>query len=167
MEFNEISNPKTKEETFSFGTSFLDIMKNESQEKTKNFQPFKSIEDIEVKEKAINEIKKGEPLKSFEKFYTDKEVVLTEVKYDPNALQYASKELQNDTDVVFASVESFGPSLQFASPELRNDIFIVSISLKNNGSSKFISEELLNNQDIALNIVQYCPQNSSKEIPTR
>lgn len=137
------------EENFSFGTSFLEITKNEPQEaETKSFEKLVlSLEEKEAKEKVKNEIKKGKPLKSFEKFYNDKEVVLTAVKYDQNALHNASKELQNDIEVVLASVQSFGSSLQYASPELRNDFEIAHLILQKNGKNlEYFSKEIRNHE---------------------
>ena len=48
-------------------------------------------------------------------------VVTAAVKQDGNALQYASKELQNDTRVVTAAVKQDGNALQYASKELQNE----------------------------------------------
>jgi hypothetical protein len=60
---------------------------------------------------------------------SDKQVVMEHVKFDGNALEFASENLQDDMEVVLTAVKnSYGKALQFASEKLRDDWEVVMIA---------------------------------------
>ena len=71
-------------------------------------------------------------------------------EYGPN-LQYADYGLRDDFDVVEAAITENVNALEFASRYLRNDKKIALIAIKN-GSNEYISEELKNNKEFAIEV---------------
>jgi len=61
--------------------------------------------------------------------WADPELMLYVVKFAPDALRFASRQVRDNKDVVKAAVEKRGSSLQFASERLRNDIDVVMAAL--------------------------------------
>jgi hypothetical protein len=79
--------------------------------------------------------------------------VLEDVKQNGDALEFASKELQNDKEVVLKAVkqngDAFRPALEFASEELKNNKEVVLEAVKRNGLAlEFASKELQNDKEI-------------------
>lgn len=67
----------------------------------------------------------GAQLLNYPQYKDDLEMVLTAVKQNGAALEYASRRLKNKLEVVEAAVRQFGPALQHASDETRNCMRVV------------------------------------------
>ena len=65
--------------------------------------------------------------------WDNKEVVLTAVKEDGKALEYASDKLKDDKEVVLTAVKEDGWALQFASEGLKNDKEVVLTAVQKTG----------------------------------
>jgi|TARA_B100001093_G_scaffold304637_1_gene290489 hypothetical protein len=85
--------------------------------------------------------------------WSNKSDVINKVReYGPN-LQHADYGLRDDFDVVEAAITQSPHALEFASRHLRNDKKIALIAIKN-GSNEYISEELKNNKEFAIEVWQ-------------
>ncbi|KIC75891.1 hypothetical protein DB41_GZ00550 [Neochlamydia sp. TUME1] len=72
--------------------------------------------------------KDGLVLKYTPTFRNHKEFVLTAVRQNGLALDYASQELQNDREVVLTAVQQNASAVRYASQELQNDPIIISLA---------------------------------------
>ena len=99
--------------------------------------------------------KKGKGKGGKKKAADDRELVLTAVTQNGNALQYASAELQGDPDIVLAAVKQDGQALQYASVELRGDREIVLAAVEQHGKAlEYALDMLKNNREIVLAAVK-------------
>lgn len=87
--------------------------------------------------------------------WTNKEFVLTAVRNDGRALEYASEELRNDQEVVLEAVRRSGWVLMFASKELQNDRKVVLAAVHQDGEAlEYASEWLKGDSKIVLTAVR-------------
>lgn len=66
------------------------------------------------------------------KLNDDKKIVLTAIKNNPKALEYASSKLQDNIDVVRVAVELDGRALKYASKRLKENKELQALASKNN-----------------------------------
>ena len=87
----------------------------------------------------------------------DKDIVLKAIEKNPDALEFASKELQDNDMVVRRAILNYNTTaLQFASDRLKNNFDIVKTAVQMNPEVlKFASKELRNNEDIVKEAVAY------------
>ena len=62
----------------------------------------------------------------------NKKIVLTAIKNNPKALEYASSKLQDNIDVVRVAVELDGRTLKYASKRLKENKELQALASKNN-----------------------------------
>ena len=87
--------------------------------------------------------------------WDNKEVVLTAVKKDGKALEYASDKLKDDKEVVLTAVTQGGWALQFASKNLKNDKEVVLTAVKDNAFALTdASERLKDDKEVVLTAVK-------------
>ena len=80
---------------------------------------------------------------------TIRSVVLTRIRQDGMALEYASEELKKDREVVMAAVVEDGGALQYASEELKNNESVMLAAVYKDGLLlRYASEELKNNWSV-------------------
>ena len=88
------------------------------------------IEEIELSGYEKELVRKG-----------GKKVLLEAVKYDAEALKFASKRLQGNKKIVLEAVKQNGSVLQYASKKLQGDKEVVIEAVKNYGEAlKYASE---------------------------
>lgn len=85
-------------------------------------------------------------------FKKDKEIVLTAVKADWEALRYVDSALRDDKEVVLSAVKNNGWAIQFASEKLKKDKEIVLEAFKTVENKErfynYIDESLKNDPDV-------------------
>ena len=85
----------------------------------------------------------------------DKPFVLTTVKQNGLALQFASPKFKRDKQIVMAAVVQDGRALEFASPKLQQDKQIVMAAVQRDGNALcYASQEMKNDKQIVLSAVQ-------------
>ena len=86
-----------------------------------------------------------------EKYRADKEIVLLDLEYCPEDLEYASDELKKDKEIVLTAVNNYGPALKFAHEDLKKDKEIVLAAVNNFGLAlEFAHEDLKKDKEIVL-----------------
>ena len=81
---------------------------------------------------------------------SDKEVVMTAITNNVDALAFASPELRNDKEVVLFAVEKNIHALQFASDGMKNDKEIITIAVKKNAADRIGDCPIFNYASAAL-----------------
>ena len=85
----------------------------------------------------------------------DKEIVISALSQDGDALRYASLELQNNIDVVKIAIENNYRALAYASNSIKNNRELILDAVVKNGTIlEYASSELQNDKDIVLLAVQ-------------
>ncbi|MGL5627341.1 MAG: DUF4116 domain-containing protein [Candidatus Rhabdochlamydia sp.] len=83
--------------------------------------------------------------------FADKDVVLAFLQQEARLLIYASAVLRDDKDVVLVAVQKRGEVLEFASKALRGNKTIVLAAIKQNRSAReYASEDLKQDREILL-----------------
>jgi hypothetical protein len=87
--------------------------------------------------------------------WNDFDFVLSQVKQDGYALQFASGRLQDNEDIVREAVKQNGLALCYASERLKDNEDIVKIAVKQNGwALRYASERLQDNEEIVREAVK-------------
>lgn len=95
-----------------------------------------------------------ETLKANEKIQNDREVILSAVKVDGQALYYAGKDLRNDKEIVLEAVTRKGLILKYASNKLRSDKEIAMAAVKQDKRAlEYISSEELKKDNDIVNLI--------------
>mmetsp|Transcript_37860 Transcript_37860/g.49023 ORF Transcript_37860/g.49023 Transcript_37860/m.49023 type:complete len:361 (-) Transcript_37860:57-1139(-) len=82
-------------------------------------------------------------------------IVMTAVKENGEALQYAYETHQSNREIVSMAVNTNGTALLYASTKLRADYDIVQMAIQNNGEAlKYASTNLRNNENIVLEAIK-------------
>ena len=104
------------------------------------------------KKYVLNRVKEsGLRIKTYKNFYNDFEVILTAVKSNGFALNYASDRLKDNKEIVLEAVKNNGMALKWVSPRLQNDKDVVLEAIKNDGwALKYASDKFKDNKELIL-----------------
>ena len=120
----------------------------------KIIKEMKKIDDLQVRKSYLMHYIQIHPLMLkflARKYKRDREIVLTAVMIDGDALEYASKKLRNDKEIVLEAVRYRGIALKYASVTLRNDDEIVLTAVSFDCRAlQYASNRLKDNENIIL-----------------
>eukprot|EP00928_Gymnodinium_smaydae_P040996 TRINITY_DN27767_c0_g1_i1.p1 TRINITY_DN27767_c0_g1~~TRINITY_DN27767_c0_g1_i1.p1 ORF type:complete len:328 (+),score=29.75 TRINITY_DN27767_c0_g1_i1:51-1034(+) len=97
----------------------------------------------------------SKPLTKKQCSYDDKQALLTALKTNPFALEFASDDLRDDIDVVGCAVSAAGMALKFASLNLREDPSLVLRAVSTNYHAlQFVSPVVRADEGFALQVIE-------------